>query len=98
MFIFLVCIFSSSSDVVHYMMFWRVPNKMEQRKELFGFYVFIYMDGDNPVKLREELTEFYSGLGVADSKMTQPWRQRTADTWKNNNNQETKQKTHTSWW
>ena len=52
----------------NYMMFWRVQNGAKK--------------GTIPVKLHEELTEFYSELGVADCNVTQPWRQRTVDTWK----------------
>ena len=33
-----------SYDVIHCMMFWLVPNKMEQRKELIGFYLFMRME------------------------------------------------------
>ena len=67
------------SDVIHYMMFWRVPNKMEQRKELIGFYVSLETILSN---FPRNWQEFYSELGVADCKVTQPWRQRTVDTWK----------------
>ena len=32
------------SDAIHYMVFWRVLNKLEQRKELIGFYLFMRME------------------------------------------------------
>ena len=73
-FVFFVCIFSSSSDVIHYMIFWCVSNKMEQRKELIGLYVFMRME-------------------TILSNSMRNWRQRTADTWNNNNNKQI-----TSWW
>ena len=48
-----------------------MPNKMEQKKGTRWFLRF-YEDGDNPVKLHEELTDLYSELGVADCNVTQP--------------------------
>ena len=59
-------------------------NKKKKRKEKKGTHPFLrfYEDGDSPVKLHEELTEFYSELGVADCNVTQSWRQRTVDFWK----------------
>ena len=59
-------------------MFWRVPNKMELRKELIGFYVSLETILSNFTRN----WEFYSELGVTECNVTQPWRQRTVDTWK----------------
>ena len=44
---------------------------------------FFYEDGDNPLKLQEELTKLYSKLVSAHCNMTQPGCQGTTDTWKN---------------
>jgi len=89
-FVFLVCIFSSrkrqlmsSSDVIHYMMFWHVPNKMEQRTELIGFYVCVFMRIETILSNFMRNWQFYSELGIADCNVTQLWCQRTVDTWKN---------------
>ena len=49
---------------------------MEQRKEL----IFLCEDGDNPLRLQEELTKLYSKLGGAHCNMTQPECQGTTDT------------------
>ena len=46
-------------------MFWRLLNKMEQRKELIRIYLFLDKNGDNPVKRHEKLTELYVEFGVA---------------------------------
>ena len=61
-------------------MFWLVPNKLEQRKEPIGFYLFMRMETILS-NFYEELTEVYSELGIADCNVTLPWRQRTVDTW-----------------
>ena len=88
-FVFLVCLFSSrkrqpmwSSDIIHYMMFWRVPNKMEQRTELTGFYVVVFMRIETIMSNFMRNWQFYNELGVADCNVTQLWCQRTVDTWK----------------
>ena len=36
------------------------------------WFLLIYEDGDNPVKVHKELTEFYSALGIADCNVTLP--------------------------
>ena len=66
------------------MMFWRVPNKMEQTKELIGFCLFMRME--------TILSNFMRNYRVlhrawyADCNVMLPWRQRTVDTWTRKNN------------
>ena len=60
------------------MMFWRVPNKMEQRNELTGFYVSLQTILSNFTRNWQILQR----ASVVDCNVTQPWRQRTVDTWK----------------
>ena len=59
-------------------MFWLVPNKMEQRKELIGFYLFMRMETILSNFMRN--WQSFTASLVLQIVMW-PWRQRTVDTW-----------------